>query len=590
VTARLLLAAALVGAAAWPSSAETHRFKPTAGHSTFAARPPVLTVRPGDVLESETLWGEWYEKAGGKWPGEVGPIAIEGAEPGDTLVVEILKVRPNRDTAVSTQGGGFGALVPDSGTAMLNAPFPRGRYVWRLDRQAMTGTVDLPGSAMKTITVPLRPMLGRVAVAPEDDEHFDGLWPGPFGGNMDAADVREGTTVYLPVFYPGALFYFGDGHALQGDGEVCGSGLETSMEVAFRFGLQKKKAIRWPRLEDAEHLMVAGSARPLSDALRIAFVELIGWLVADYGFDKADAYQLVSQTAVVRVANMVDPLYTVVAKFPKRFLPGKPSSAGGQSAGTRLADLTWQEAERVLTADRVVVLPLGAAAKEHGPHLLLRNDEILAGFLARRVVESRPVALLPTLTYGFYPAFLDYPGSTSVSADTQRDTVVQIVRSVARHGPRRFYVLNTGVSTARPLKAAAEALAAEGVLLRFTDIIAAGRPAEEAVRQQKHGTHADEIETSLVLFMQPSAVRMERAVADGFEAAPGPLRRAAGGDGVHSPSGVYGDPTLATWQKGERVAAAIVADVLKDIDALAAAPLPAGQLRSALDPVGQPSR
>jgi len=301
--------------------AETHRLKPTVGHPTFAVRPPVLAVKPGDVLESESLWGEWYEKEGGKWPGEVGPVAIEGAKPGDTLVVEILKVRPNRDTAVSTQGRNFGALVPDGGTAMLNDTFPRGRFVWRLDRAGMTGTLELPKSQSKSVTVPLKPMLGRVATAPEGDEAFDGIWPGRFGGNLDVSDVREGTTVYLPVFHDGALFYFGDGHALQGDGEVCGSGLETSMDVAFRFGLVKGKAIRWPRLEDAEHIMVAGSARPLSDALRIAFVELIGWLVSDYGFDKAEAYQLVSQVAVVRVAQMVDPLYTVVAKFPKRYLP-----------------------------------------------------------------------------------------------------------------------------------------------------------------------------------------------------------------------------------------------------------------------------
>jgi len=313
----LLLAAVLAPAA----GAETHRLKPTVGHETFAARSPVLTVKPGDVLESETLWGEWYDKPGGKWPGEVGPIAIEGAAPGDTLVIEILKVRPNRDTAVSTQGGRFGALVPDSRTAFLNDSFPRGRYVWRLDRQAMTGTVELPTSASKTATIPLSPMLGRVATAPEGEEAFDGIWPGDFGGNMDAADVREGTTVYLPVFHPGALFYFGDGHAAQGDGEVCGSGLETSMDVAFRFGLRKGKKIAWPRFEDREHIMVAGSARPLSDALRIAFVELVEWLVAEHGFSKPDAYQLVSQVAVVRVANMVDPLYTVVAKFPKRQLP-----------------------------------------------------------------------------------------------------------------------------------------------------------------------------------------------------------------------------------------------------------------------------
>jgi len=311
------------------AAAETHHLKPTVGHPTFAVRPPVLTVRAGDVLESETLWGDWYERAGGKWPGEVGPIAIAGAEPGDVLVIEVLKVRPNRDTAVSTQGGRFGALVPDRGTAMLNDVFPRGRYVWRLDPQRQNATVDLPGSASRTATIPLRPMLGRVATAPAGEEAFDGLWPGPFGGNMDASDVREGTTVYLPVFHPGALFYFGDGHAAQGDGEVCGSGLETAMDVTFRFGLVKGKAIEWPRLEDATHIMVAGSARPLSDALRIAFVELIAWLEADYGFARADAYQLVSQVAEVRVANMVDPVYTVVAKFPKRFLPAK--TAAGQT-------------------------------------------------------------------------------------------------------------------------------------------------------------------------------------------------------------------------------------------------------------------
>jgi len=558
------------------ASAETHHFKPTLGHATFAVRPPVLTIKPGDVVESESLWGEWYEKAGGKWPGEVGPIAIEGAEPGDTLVVEILKVRPNRDTAVSTQGGRFGALVPDEGTAMLNDTFPRGRYVWRLDRARMTGTVDLPGSAMKSITVPLRPMLGRVAVAPEGEMSFDGIWPGQFGGNMDASDVREGTTVYLPVFHPSALFYFGDGHALQGDGEVCGSGLETSMDVAFRFNVLKKKTIEWPRLEDAEHLMVAGSARPLSDALRIAFVELINWLVAEYGFAKPDAYQLVSQVAVVRVAAMVDPLYTVVAKFPKRFLPSRAADRGG-SPGVRLSEMPWTEAERVLTPERVVVLPLGAASKEHGPHLTLGNDQILADYEAARVVAVRPVALLPTLTYGHYPNFVEYPGSVSLSSRTQKDAVVEICRSIARFGPRRFYVLNTGVSTVPPLREAAQELAGEGILMRFTDVLKAGKAAEDQVRQQRWGTHADEIETSMILYMQPASVRMERAVADGERVGPGPLTRDPRRRGQHySPSGVFGDATLATWQKGEKITEAAVADILNDIDALAAAALPAG--------------
>jgi acetamidase/formamidase/creatinine amidohydrolase/Fe(II)-dependent formamide hydrolase-like protein len=580
VRPRCLASLLLAVAAARTAAPETHRFKPRVGHPTFAVRSPALTVRPGDVVESETLWGDWYEREGGTWPGEVGPIAIEGAEPGDTLVVEILKVRPNRDTAVSTQGRSFGALVPDAGTAMLNQPFPRGRFLWRLDRQRMTGTLELPKSTLKSVTVPLRPMLGRVAVAPEGEEAFGGLWPGPFGGNMDAADVREGASVRLPVFHKGALFYFGDGHALQGDGEVCGSGLETSMDVAFRFGLAKGKAIAWPRLEDAEQLMVAGSARPLTDALRIAFVELVLWLEAEHGFDRAEAYQLVSQVASVRVANVVDPLYTVVARFPKRYLPPRAPAA---AAGLRLGDVPWTEAEPYLNRDRVVVLPLGAASKEHGPHLPLRNDQILAEYFAGRLVEARPVALLPTLTYGFYPAFLEYPGSVSLSFETQRDAVAEICRSIARHGPRRFYVLNTGISTRGPLQASAEILAQEGIVLRYTDL-GQLRAAEGALRQQQYGTHADELETSMVLYMEPGAVRMDQALADGTAEGRGLTRDPKKAGSIYSPSGIYGDATLATWKKGEAIVEDRVRAMLEDIDALARDPVPDGQPRSPLDP------
>ena len=191
-------------------------------------------------------------------------------------------------------------------------------------RQKIVAAASAPlsaNSASKSITVPLKPMLGRVAVAPAGAEAFAGLWPGDFGGNLDASDVREGATVYLPVFHEGALFYFGDGHALQGDGEIIGSGLETTMDVTFQFDLIKGQRIRWPRIEDDEFIMVAGSVRPLVDAMRIAYVELIEWLMADYGFEKMEAFQIASQLGVVRVANIVDPNYTVVAKFPKRHLP-----------------------------------------------------------------------------------------------------------------------------------------------------------------------------------------------------------------------------------------------------------------------------
>jgi acetamidase/formamidase len=158
-----------------------------------------------------------------------------------------------------------------------------------------------------------------VAVAPRGQEQFSGLWPGDFGGNMDASEVREGTTVYLPIFHDGAYLYFGDGHARQGEGEVAGTGLETSMSVTLQIDVLKGKRIDWPRFEDATHIMVAGSARPLIDAFRIAHVELIEWL-QEYGFGKTDAYALLGQLAENTVANIVDPAYTVVAKFPKRYL------------------------------------------------------------------------------------------------------------------------------------------------------------------------------------------------------------------------------------------------------------------------------
>lgn len=309
------------------SRAQTHRFTPTSGVQTFAVRPPVLRIRPGDTVETETFSrpGDYYDpKAPGPWPGEVGPFYIEGAAPGDTLVVRILKLTPNRDVAISNvTSSGISGVAGDSRTRMLNDPLPARRFVWQLDRRRMIGSLELPGSASRRVELPLRPMLGRVAVAPAGEEAWGGLWPGDFGGNLDASDVAEGATISLPVFHPGALFYFGDFHALQGDGEIAGSGLESTADVTFQFDVIKGKRIRWPRIENGEHIMVAGSARPLIDALRIAYVELIEWLVAEYGFEKMEAYQVASQAGLVRIANVVDPNYTVIAKFPKHALPSR---------------------------------------------------------------------------------------------------------------------------------------------------------------------------------------------------------------------------------------------------------------------------
>jgi amidase len=235
--------------------------------------------------------------------------------------VKIIRVRPNHHLAASRIYSDFGGLATDNRVRLLNEPIPARRYLWRLDREKMTGTTTLPDSRMKEITIDLRPMLGRLAVAPRGQEAFGGIWPGDFGGNMDSPEVREGATVYLPVFHDGAYLYFGDGHARQGEGEVAGTGLETSMDVVLQIDLIKGKPIRWPRVENSDYIMVIGAGRPLIDAFRLAHVELIEWLVADYGFGKWDAYQLVGELGENNVANIVDPNYTVVAKFPKRYLP-----------------------------------------------------------------------------------------------------------------------------------------------------------------------------------------------------------------------------------------------------------------------------
>ena len=317
----LVFASALsLGLAVGLDAQDTVRFSPTVGYSTFAVREPVLTVRPGTVLISNTNFGGYYTEEGGAFPGEVGPIYIEGATTNDILVVKIHEVKPNHDLAAARLYATFGGLTQDKWVRSLNEPIEERRYVWRLDHERMTATTELQGSRIREIEIDMRPMLGRVAVAPRGEEAFGGLWPGDFGGNMDAVEIVEGATVYLPIFHDGAYFYFGDGHARQGHGEVSGTGLETSMDVVLEFDLIKGRTIDWPRIENDEYIMVAGSARPLMDAFRLAHVELVEWL-EDYGFERLDAYMLLGQVVESSIANVVDPMYTVVAKFPKRFLP-----------------------------------------------------------------------------------------------------------------------------------------------------------------------------------------------------------------------------------------------------------------------------
>jgi creatinine amidohydrolase len=236
--------------------------------------------------------------------------------------------------------------------------------------------------------------------------------------------------------------------------------------------------------------------------------------------------------------------------------------------GILLENLTWIEAEKVLTRDTVVVIPIGAASKEHGPHLKLKNDWILAEYLKKRVLSASNVVIAPTVPYHYYPSFVEYPGSTTLRLETARDLMVDICRSLARYGPRRFYALNTGVSTLRALKPAAEQLAAEGITFHYTDILKITGPVEKAVGKQEGGTHADEIETSMILYMDPASVDMKKAVKDYHPSARGGLTRNPKGEGTYSATGIWGDPTLATREKGRIVTEALVEGILKEIETL----------------------
>jgi creatinine amidohydrolase len=244
--------------------------------------------------------------------------------------------------------------------------------------------------------------------------------------------------------------------------------------------------------------------------------------------------------------------------------------AAAQNKGILLEDLTWQEAEKVLTPDTIVVIPIGAESKEHGPHLKLKNDFLIAEYLKREVLRRSNVVVAPTVNYHYYPAFVEYPGSTTLRIETARDLLVDICRSLARYGPRRFYALNTGVSTVRALKLSVDVLAADGIQLRYTDILKVGEAAEKQVKQEEGGTHADEIETSMMLYIAPSSVDMKKAVKDYHPSGKGGLSRNPNGPGDYSASGVFGDATLATRKKGEIMVHAIIDGILKEIEELRA--------------------
>ena len=234
--------------------------------------------------------------------------------------------------------------------------------------------------------------------------------------------------------------------------------------------------------------------------------------------------------------------------------------------GVKLELLNWIEAEQWFADNPVVVIPLGAAAKEHGPHLPLNNDALIAGWLADEVMRQLPVVVAPLINASFYPAFVDYPGSISLRLETARDLIFDTCNSLAGFGLSRFYVLNTGLSTLRPLAVVRQSLDA-AIRFGYLNLDAALQSLPADLLQQQYGSHADEHETSLMLHIAPRVVDMSQAVDDGAEGE-GRLTRSRG-RGTWSASGVFGQATLASAEKGRLIAEALVRQSIADIEDLA---------------------
>jgi acetamidase/formamidase len=285
---------------------------------------PVLNVKPGDrvVVETRDAFEGKIKEETDK-PSEVlqvpflnpqnGPIMIEGAEKGDVVAVYIEKMAPR-----GPDPHGFCCMIPNFGgltgtdyTALLNEPLPEVVRKIRIDEENVYWS--------KRHTLPYKPHIGTLSLSPEIDS-INSLTPDSHGGNMDVPDMGPGSITYLPVRSPGGRLFIGDAHACQGDGEVCGTAVEYQSTTTVRVDLIKKWKIDWPRLENEAALMSIGSARPLEDATRIAYRELVLWMAADYGFDKWDAYMMLSQVGKVRLGNFVDPKYTVGAMVAKHYL------------------------------------------------------------------------------------------------------------------------------------------------------------------------------------------------------------------------------------------------------------------------------
>jgi amidase len=309
-----------------PGAPRVITYAPKVFYRDFAGtNPPALHIFPGDTVRTQTVdaGGGGHDASQHTLPGnpQTGPFYIEGAMIGDTIAVHFNRIRPNRDTAFQYRATILPNVMPPG---YSQQPTSGWSDLWKLDRANGTATPMDPSEKLKNFRVELVPMLGCVGVAPYWNQAFATADLGPYGGNMDYNEVREGTTLYLPVYQAGALLTMGDGHALQADGEITGQGFETSMDVEFTVRLIRDQLLDQPWAEDDEYIMVSGIAGSLTQALQIATAGLTNWLKSYYRLNASEIATVLAASMKYDIAEVVDPQVHVVAKIRKQALADIP--------------------------------------------------------------------------------------------------------------------------------------------------------------------------------------------------------------------------------------------------------------------------
>lgn len=299
-----------------------HHYFPTHYHVAIGTPAPALYIQDGDTVITTTVDANGYDASAQIITAEpnpmTGPFFVEGAMPGDALAVHFDSIVPNRAWGWSRDALAANAVNPE----YVRTLPPRNLLNWFVDTEKWLARIETPPRGLENFALPLAPMLGCFGVAPRDGQAISTFTSAEHGGNMDWNGFTQGVTAYLPVFVPGALFFLGDGHAAQGDGEIGGTGVEISMNVKFTARILKNQKINTVRGENAEFIFTVGNARPLDGALQIATTEMHQWLMHAYGLDARGASVLMAQGIRYEIGNVFDPAYTMVCKMPKGFLPG----------------------------------------------------------------------------------------------------------------------------------------------------------------------------------------------------------------------------------------------------------------------------